>query len=67
MAHLTTAQFLAGFVLAAVAGALVFLHADRNQIRHPTAWASAVFLALAIALPLYFIHVSRVRRGRSRA
>ncbi len=67
MTHLTTAQFLVGFAIAAVVGGAVFLHADRNRIRHPTAWASAVFLALAIALPLYVIHVARTRRARGRS
>jgi len=42
----------------------VFFHAERNEIGHPSAWASAVFLFLAIALPLYFVHVRRVRRAR---
>ena len=66
MTHLSTAQFLVGFAIAAVAGGAVFLHAEKHRIRHPTAWASAVFLALAIALPAYLIHVSRVRRARGR-
>lgn len=64
MTHPSTAQFLVGFVIAAVAGAAVFLHADRHGSRHPTAWASAVFLFLAIALPVYLFHVFRTRRRR---
>jgi hypothetical protein len=43
----------------------VFFHAERNKIKHPSAWASAVFLFLAIGLPLYLLQVRRVRRGRA--
>ena len=64
MGQPTTAEFLAAFVVAASAGTAVFFHADRNQIKHPSAWASAVFLFLAVALPLYLVHVRRVRRAR---
>jgi hypothetical protein len=45
-----------------VSGAAVFLHADKNGSRHPTAWAISVFLFLAIALPVYVIHVYQSRR-----
>jgi hypothetical protein len=62
--HLSTPQFLAGFVLAAIVGAAVFIHADRNGSKHPTAWACAVFLFLGIALPVYVIHVRRSGRAR---
>jgi len=58
----SNAQFLVVFVIAAVAGAGVWLHADRNGSRHPTAWAMAVVLFLGIALPAYLIHVRRMRR-----
>jgi 4-amino-4-deoxy-L-arabinose transferase-like glycosyltransferase len=60
----TTVEFLVAFLIAAGAGTAVFFHAERNKIRHPSAWASAVFLFLAIALPLYAVHVRRVRRSR---
>jgi len=66
MAPPSTAGFLAAFVIAAAAGTAVFFHAERNQIKHPSAWASAVFLFLAIALPFYVLHVRRVRRRRGR-
>jgi hypothetical protein len=65
MSNPTTAEFLVAFVLAAGAGTAVFFHAERNQIRHPSGWASAVFLFLVFALPLYVLHVRRVRRARS--
>jgi phage shock protein PspC (stress-responsive transcriptional regulator) len=61
--HPTNGQFLAAFVLGVVAGAGVFLHADKNGIRHPTAWACTVFI-LPITLLAYLIYVRRVRRGR---
>jgi len=64
MSQPTTVEFLVAFVIAAGAGTAVFFHAERNQIRHPSAWASAVFLFLAIALPLYVVHVRRIRRTR---
>ena len=62
MTQPSNAQFLVVFVIAAVAGAGVWLHADRNGSRHPTAWAMAVALFLGIALPAYLIHVRRMRR-----
>ena len=65
MGHPTTAQFLAAFVVAAGAGTAVFFHAERNKIKHPSAWASAVFLFLAVGLPLYLLKVRRVRRDRA--
>ena len=65
MQPLTTPEFLAAFVLAAGAGTAVFFHAERNKIKHPSAWASAVFLFLAVGLPLYVLHVRRVRRERA--
>ena len=65
MGHPTTAQFLAAFAVAAGAGTAVFFHAERNKIKHPSAWASAVFLFLAVALPLYLLQVRRVRKARA--
>jgi len=61
---LTTPQFLVGWALAGAAGIAVFFHADRHGVRHPTAWGAGVFLALAIALPLYVIHYRRQRGAR---
>jgi uncharacterized membrane protein YhaH (DUF805 family) len=58
------AQFLIAFVLAAVAGTLVFFHADRNKIPHPSAWASFVLLFLIVGLPTYALYVRRVRARR---
>jgi high-affinity Fe2+/Pb2+ permease len=64
VANLTTPQFLLAFAVAAAAGTGVFFHAERNKIRHPSAWASFVFLFLIIGLPSYALHVRRVRRRR---
>jgi 4-amino-4-deoxy-L-arabinose transferase-like glycosyltransferase len=61
---MTTSQFLIAFALGAGAGTAVFFHADRNHVRHPSAWASFVFLFLVIGLPSYLIHVRRLRRRR---
>jgi len=62
--HPTTAQFLVAFAIAALVGAAVFLHADKNGIKHPTAWAFSVFLFLAVALPVYWLYWARLRRAR---
>jgi hypothetical protein len=61
---LTTPQFLVAWALAGAAAIAVFLHANRNGVRHATAWGAGVFLALAIALPLYVIHYRRQRGPR---
>jgi hypothetical protein len=42
---------------------IVFLHADRNGSRHPTAWAIAVFF-IPLVLAIYFIRVYRIRKQR---
>jgi len=60
----SSAEFLIAFALAAAAGTAVFFHAERNRIRHPSAWASFVFLFLLAGLPSYALHVRRVRRRR---
>jgi high-affinity Fe2+/Pb2+ permease len=52
-------------VIDAVAGTLVFFHAERNEIRRPSLWASFVFLFLVVGLPAYVLHVRRVRRRRA--
>jgi hypothetical protein len=57
-------QFFVEFVLGTIAGTAVFFHAERERIRHPSAWASAVLLALPIALPLYALKVWRMKRTR---
>lgn len=64
MASVSTPDFLFAFVVAAAAGTAVFFHAERNRIRHPSAWASFVFLVLIVGLPTYAFHVRRVRRTR---
>jgi 4-amino-4-deoxy-L-arabinose transferase-like glycosyltransferase len=65
MGQLSSGEFLVVFVLAAGAGTAVFFHAERNKIKHPSAWASGVFLCLAIVLPLYALYVRRVRKQRA--
>jgi F0F1-type ATP synthase assembly protein I len=64
--HISNAQFLAAYAVATVVGVTVFLHADRNGSRHPTAWGISVFLFLGIALPVYVIHVVRTRGPKRR-
>ena len=62
MGTFTNAQFLVAFLLAAGAGTAVWFHAERNRIKHPSAWASFVFLAMIVGLPAYVLQVRRVRR-----
>ena len=62
----SSAQFLAAFAVAAAVGTAVFFDAERRRIKHPSAWASFVFLFLIVGLPAYAIHVRRVRRERGR-
>ncbi len=64
MGGVSAGQFLIAFVAAAGVGTAVFFHAERNQIRHPSAWASFVFLFLIVGLPAYALHVRRVRVRR---
>jgi hypothetical protein len=63
MGHISAAQFLVAYALAAGAGTAVFFHASRHHYRHPSLWASAVFLFLGVALPVYIV-VHRQRRSR---
>jgi hypothetical protein len=58
------AEFVVAFVLGATAGTAVFFHATRHGIKHPSAWASFVFLFLAVGLPSYVVYVRRRRRRR---
>lgn len=53
---LTTPAFLIVWALDATAAILIFLHANKRGSRHATAWGISVFLALGIALPIYFVH-----------
>ena len=61
----SSGQFLIAFAIAAVAGTAVFFHAERHRIKHPSGWASFVFLFLIVGLPAYALHVRQVRRRRS--
>jgi hypothetical protein len=62
--HLSNTQLLIVFGIYAVIGGGVWIHADRNGSKHPTAWAMCVVLFLAVALPVYLIHVHRSRHAR---
>jgi glycerol uptake facilitator-like aquaporin len=53
--ELSFGQFLLVLVVSAAASMVVFAHADKHGNRHATAWGIATFLALGIAVPLYFI------------
>jgi hypothetical protein len=62
--RLTFGEFLIVTALAAAASMAVFAHADRHGNKHATAWGIATFLALGIAVPLYFIRYWLRTRGR---
>jgi hypothetical protein len=53
---LTTPAFLIAWAIDTVAAFLVFQHANKRGSHHATAWGISVFLALGIALPVYFVH-----------
>jgi hypothetical protein len=61
----TAVQSLIAILAAAAVGTAVFFHAERNGVRHPSGWASFVFLFLIVGLPVYLVHVRRVRRRRA--
>lgn len=62
--NLTTPEFLLAWALAGGAAILVFLHANRHNVAHATAWGIGVFLVLGLALPLYVIHYRRNKTSR---
>jgi hypothetical protein len=53
--RLTFGEFLIVTAIAAGASLAIFAHADRHGNKHATAWGIATFLAMGIAVPLYFI------------
>jgi hypothetical protein len=63
--ELSFGEFLVVLILSAAASMAVFAHADRRGNRHATAWGIATFLALGIAVPLYFIRYWARTRRRS--
>lgn len=65
MTSVSSGQFLVAFAIAAAIGTAVFFHAERHRIKHPSAWASFVFLFLIVGLPTYLLYARRARRGRS--
>jgi ABC-type maltose transport system permease subunit len=64
IAHASNAQVLVAFAIDAVVGGAVWIHADRNGIRHQTAWALFVVFFLLIALPIYILYFRSQRRKR---
>lgn len=66
LAHVSSAQFLVAFLLAAAAGTAVFFHAERHKVPHPSAWASFVFLFLIVGLPSYLLRVRSLKKQRGR-
>jgi hypothetical protein len=61
---LSFGQFLAVVSISAAASLAVFAHADKRGNRHATAWGVATFLALGVAVPLYFMRYWLRARGR---
>jgi hypothetical protein len=61
--ELSFGQFVIVLVISAAASMAVFAHAEKRGNKHATAWGVATFLALGVAVPLYFIrHWLRTRR-----
>ncbi len=57
-ASLTTSspgEFVTLVAISAALAMLIFRHADRRGNRHATAWGIFTFLAVTIAIPIYFI------------
>lgn len=64
--QLSTPEFLVAWALAGGVSIAVFLHANRNGVRHATAWGIGVFLVLGLALPLYVVSYRRQKRSKRR-
>lgn len=63
MAELSFGQFFLVVVLSAAVSMAVFAHAEKRGNRHATAWGIATFLAMGVAVPLYFVRLwLRTRR-----
>jgi hypothetical protein len=63
--ELSFGQFLLVLVISAAMSMVVFAHADKHGNKHATAWGIATFLALGIAVPLYFVRYWLRTRRRS--
>ncbi len=63
MTQLSNGQIVVAFMLLAILGGAVWIHADRHGSKHPTAWAMFVVFA---PLPALLIYVFRFRRARRR-
>ena len=64
LARTSFLQFTIAVVIAAGLAMLIFRHADKHGSRHATAWGLFTFLAVAIAVPLYFLNYWRGRSKR---
>jgi hypothetical protein len=62
--RLSFGEFVIVTAIAAAASMAVFAHAEKQGNKHATAWGIATFLALGIAVPLYFIRHWLRTRGR---
>jgi hypothetical protein len=62
--ELSFGQFLVVLVISAAVSMGVFAHAEKHGNRHATAWGIATFLALGIAVPVYFIRYWLRTRSR---
>jgi len=49
-------EFILVVAIDAALAMLVFRHARRRQNRHATAWGVFTFLAVEIAIPVYFLN-----------
>lgn len=65
LAQTSFLDFLIAVVLAAGLAMLIFRHADKHGSRHATAWGIFTFLAVAIAIPLYFLNYWHGKTRRS--
>jgi hypothetical protein len=63
--ELSFGQFVVVLVISAAVSMAVFAHADKHGNKRATAWGIATFLALGVAVPLYFIRYWLRTRRRS--
>ena len=63
--HPSTGVVVAEFILGTVVAIALFLHADKNGSKHPTAWAFLSFLAPGPVVIAYLVHRRMLRRRKS--